>query len=139
MLFAKTDGMSVRSMKCQPFYFSATALDALSEELSDPPDGFIIDRLLACGSLRVDVIEDATAFPVALLDDGLSTDQRQNPRMAADAILEQARMTPLALGRVRLLQSKTRWTGVLSTNVDATGDAEEAAIVSAVTDRLAAL
>jgi hypothetical protein len=139
MLFAKADGMSVRSMKCQPFYFSATALDALSEELSDPPDGFIIDRLLACGSLRVDVIEDATAFPVALLDDGLSTDQRQNPRMAADAILEQARMTPLALGRVRLLQSKTRWTGVLSTNVDATGDAEEAAIVSAVTDRLAAL
>lgn len=139
MLFAKADGLSVRSMKCQPFYLSTKALAALGEELSDPPDGFIIDRLLACGSLHVDVIEDAAAFPVALLDDSSDADHRQHPRMAVDAILEQARIAPLALGRVRLLTSMTRWTGGLSTPFDATGDAEEAVIVNAITERLAAL
>jgi len=137
-IFAKPDGLSVRGAHPLPFYFGATALAALGDELNDPPDGYVIDRVLASDAATPVLIADATTFAMAILTDQPGTNRRSDPRAVADSITETLRAMPALHNRVRLLRSATRWSGrpVTTTMIS---DADEAAMIEAAANGLAAL
>ena len=139
MMFAKSDGLSVRSRQCTPIYFGATALRALGSEIIDPPDGYVTDRALMVKEILVDVVSITPDFAMAILTDMPGTDMRAYPRKAADVLLEQCRSLPSTLGRARLLSMATRWIGLPPARSEITEDAAEAALASEIKDRLVAL
>lgn len=139
MLFAKPDGLSVRSRQCAPIYFGPAALRALGDGLIDPPDGYVTDRALAAKDVVIDVVSIARDFAVATLSDVPGSDLRAHPRRAADVLLEQCRALPPSLGRARFLSMPTRWIGPPPARSAITEDAAEADLAMEIKDRLVAL
>lgn len=139
MMFAKSDGLSVRSRQCAPIYFGAAALRALGSEIIDPPDGYVADRALMVREILVDVVTITPDFAMATLSDIPGTDARAYPRKATDVLLEQCRALPSTLGRTRLLSMATRWVGLPPARSETIDDDAEAALASEIKDRLVAL
>lgn len=139
MMFPKPDGLSVRSRQCAPIYFGANALRALGEEISDPPDGYVVDRALMVDAIKVDVVTITPSFAMAMLSDMQGTDARAHPRKASDVLLEQCRALPSTLDRARLLSMATRWIGLPPPRCEIADDAIETSMASEILDRLIAL
>jgi len=139
IMFAKPNGLSVRSRQCVPIFLGAKALKALGAELNDPPDGFITDRALSMSELAIDVVSITPDFAMAILTDLPGSDARVHPRNAADVLLEQCRALPSTLGRTRLLYMATHWIGLPPARREAIDDAAEAALASEINARLVAL
>ncbi len=139
MLFAKPNGLSAHSLQAAPLFIGARALVELGEELSDPPDGFIIDRVLSAPNLTFSVLADTKTFAIAILADLPGSDLRTNPRNAIDVVIEQCRTAPSTLGRTKLLSMATHWSGLPPVRMAATTDDDEAAIAKAIADRVVGL
>ena len=139
MMFAKPDGLSVRSRQCAPVYFGPEALRALGEEITDPPDGYVTDRALMVKEIRTAVVPVTPAFAMAILTDMPGAETRAQPRKATDVLLEQCRALPSTLGRTRLLSMATRWIGLPPARAELTDDAVEDAFAAEVQARLIAI
>lgn len=139
LLFAKSNGLSVHSIQGLSIYLSAQALQEMGEDLSDPPDGFIIDRTLSINTIKIETIDIGENFAIAVMEDLAGATDRLHPRRAADVLIEQCRAAPSTLRRARLLSLPTHWSGLPPARSEPTPDTAEDAVIAEITKRLVGL